>query len=474
MDKRSVYPARTPQEEGIRQQVLSKRAMLPRLRTGEHSVYAFLRRLGWATLLGLSIGALGLHVVQASLGINDFCQDYLAGQRLLHGAMPYAPLLAPDGSSLCPGLRLYDSHPPFSVLLFFPFALLPASIAAALWGCVSLALSILSGWLLLRALGWPRLRGMALFMVGSFFWSAAVLATDTENLGHLTTVLLVGAWALERRGQHKGAGTLPGVAGLLKLWPLALLGCALLWRKWRILQWALLTFAGGLALSLLVLGPAAYAAYLGPVQAEERLTVDANANVSLVGAVARLFPGFPARQPLPPLLPWLNLTQAVLCAEAIGVLFLLTALLLLWSYAQRVPPEIGEPLTLGSLIVVLLLAFPVTWPWGLVTLILPGATTWLALRQLPRPPAWWYALMVLGLVPLLLPAGIFLDIPAWVLSLHDPRLLPLAHLLTWLPTLGLLLFAGAQAWLLRRAHIVCPALHAAPGALAEQKGGTSA
>lgn len=455
-------------------QAMSKSALPTSLATGDHLMYPFLRRLGWAMLLGLSIGALGLHVVQASLGVNDFCQDYIAAQRLLHGEMPYTPLLAPDGTSMCPGLRLYDSHPPFSVLLFLPFALLPASVAAATWGCVSLALSILSGWLMLRALGWPLLRGMALFMFGSLLWSAAVLATDTENFGHLITALVVGAWVLERRQNPKGSGILLGVAGLLKLWPLALLGYALLWRKWRGMQWALLTCAGGLALSFLALGPAAYAAYLGPVQAEERLAVADNANISLVGSVARLFLGFPARQPLPPLLPWLSLPQAVLFAEAIGVLFLLASLLFLWRYAHGVQREIGEPVTLGILVVVLLLAFPVTWFWGLVMLILPGTLTWLALRQLLNPPAWWYALVALGLVPLLLPAGIFLDLPAWVLSFHNSRLLALAHLLTWLPTFGLLLLAGTQAWLLRWAATSRPTGYAAPGTLAEQKGSARA
>jgi hypothetical protein len=431
----------------LRRDLQSPEAGLNRPAPRSLRLRAFLGKVAWATLLSISIGALIMQVLPASQGVNDFCQDYVAAQRLLHGAMPYLPLRAPGGPALCFGL-LSDAHPPFSILFLLPLALFPQVLAATLWGMVSLACYILSGLLIARELGWPKLRSLALFMSGSLLWSAAVLATDTENLGHIVTVLLVGAWVLDRRQRHVGAGALLGVAGLLKLWPIALLGYALLWRKGRLAWWALVTFAGGLALSLLVVGPAAFAAYLGPVQADERLAVAANANTSLDGALARLFIGFNAQLPLPPLFHMLSLPEAVLLAEAMGALLLIAALLLLWRQSRRVQPEVGEPLALGVLIVVLLLVFPVTWFWGLVTLILPGATLLLALRRLPRPPVWWYAVLALGLIPLLLPGGVLLAIPEWVLSFDNPRLLLLAHLLTWLPTCGLVLFAGAQAWLL--------------------------
>lgn len=412
-----------------------------------HNLFSLLSIFGWATLLSLGLCAWVIQVVQSSRGVTDFCQDYFAVQHLLHGESPYLPLRSLTGESLCPGLDLYDSHPPFSVFLFLPFGLFPQTLASTAWGLVSLVSYLIGGLLLLREMGWRLLRGMALFVLGSLLWTPALLASQTHNLGLVVTGLIVGAWVLDRRKHAVGAGALFAVAGLLRLWPIAFLLSAFIWRKWSLALGCIVTLVGGLVLSILVLKPAAFAVYLGPVQAEERFVVPAYSNPSLVGDVARLFIGYDARPPLPPLVQGLSQSQAVLLAEGIGGLLLGATFIFIWYCSRKVRPEVGELLTQGLLVVMLLLVFPITWYWGLVTLILPAATTWLALQQLPRPPRWW-ALLLLGLIPLLIPGGILVALPGWLLTYQDSKLAGLANLLTWLPTCALLLFAGVQAQLL--------------------------
>jgi hypothetical protein len=412
---------------------------------------SFLRVFGWTLLLCVGVGALLIQVIQSSQGGTDFCQDFFAAQRLLQGEAPYLPLRTATGASLCPELGLYDSHPPFSVLLFLPLGLFSQMFAACIWGCISMAAYLLSGLLLLRELGWRLQRGMALFVLASLFWTPAILAIGSHNLGQAVTVLVVGAWVLERKQRIGWAGVVVGVAGLLKLWPVVLLVNALIWRKPRYALVGALTLLGGMALSLLLPGPAAYAAYLGPVQEEERLGVPAYSNTSVIGDVARLFIGYPAHPPMPPLIQGLSLAQAVMLAEGIGGLLLGATLVFLWWCRRRVEPETGFLLSQGLLVVVLLLVFPLTWYWGLVTLLLPAATTLLALRQLPRPPYWWWAILLASLVLLLIPGGILVGIPGWLLASQNTWLARLANPLTWLPTCGLLLFAVVQAQLLWRA-----------------------
>lgn len=416
-----------------------------------HRMRSFFYQLGWAMVLCISLGALLILLIQSSQGITDYCQDYYAAKHLLHGELPYLPLRSLSGESICPGLGLYDSHPPFTVLLFLPLGLFPEIVSATVWGFVSLTVYLVSGLLLLQELGWRILRGMALFALGCLFWTPALLALNTHNVGQLVTALIVGAWVLERKKRYSWAGVLIGVAGLIKLWPIVLLVNGLIWRKGRYTMVAIVTFVGGLALSLFMLKPVAYLAYLGPVQAAERHEIPAKSNTSLVGDIARLFIGYPARPPMPPLIHGLSLSEADLFAEAIGVLLLGGTALFIWRCSRRIPRKTGELLAQGLLVVVLLLVFPVTWYWGLVTLILPCATTCLALRELPRPPAWWFMLLVLSLILLLVPSWILVDLPGWLLESQNPLLAWLANLLTWLPTCALLLFAGIQAQLLWRA-----------------------
>ncbi len=408
-----------------------------------------LSRAGWGVLLLLGLVVSCWQVLVVSQGPTDFCTDYTAAERVRQGLQPYIPLHCSAGSFSFPnGLREYDTHPPSSVLLLLPFALLSMSQAVLIWGLCSLAAYLASGALLLKELGWYTLRGGALFVVGSMLWLPFLFSETFLNFGQILTLLLIIAWLLARRGQHGWAAWLLGMAGLLKLWPAALLLLLPIQGRWRPALVGGVTLALGMLLALLVVGPDAYVTYLGPVRLNETLAAPSEANVSLVGAVARLFTGLPSG--LAPLLPGLSLMAGVALAEGLAALFLVGVVGLLWWSYRRGDSEVVDLLSMGLLVTALLLAFPMTWYWMLITLLLPCATTLLALRQLPRPPRWWLALLVGGLLPVAGPGWIAIRLPEWLQQVEHAGPVAWHFLVLGLPTVGLLCFAGAQAWLLWR------------------------
>jgi hypothetical protein len=398
--------------------------------------------LGWGVLMLLGLAGLiqqAIHVGQQS---NDFCQDYIAALRVFQGVSSYLPLRTWPLYATCTIPLKYDSHPPFSVLVVLPFGLLPRVAVLEVWAFLSLGFYLVSGALLLRMLGWWSLRGVALFLCGSFLWGPVGIAEGAGNFAQLLTLLLVLAWYLERKGKPGWAGAVLAGAGLVKIWPVVLLLNAALLRRWReVLAGGISTLGGTLA-TLPVLGLAAYAAYLGPVRLEETPEVPHEVNVSLVGAIARLWTGFrdPPVVTFPPLLSGLTLPQAVLLGEGVAGLVIVAALALVVWALWRAQGEAIEALCLGVVVTAMLVCFPITWNWGLITLLVPLATTVLALRQVPRPASSWYAALGLALVLLLDPVGLPLRLlPRWPAG---------ASLLFGLPTMGLLLFLLVQALLL--------------------------
>jgi hypothetical protein len=156
----------------------------------------------------------------------------------------------------------------------------------------------------------------------------------------------------------------------------------------------------------------------------------------------------------------LNASQAVLLGEAAAALLVAGALALVVWGQRRAPGEAAEPLGLGLLVTVLLLAFPITWNWGVVALLLPLGTTALALQHLPRPPHWWFVLLGLSLVLLVNPEWLPFLLAGWR---------PLwSSLFFSISTISVLLFAAAQAYLLvwaARLHLTqpCPEVSPASG-----------
>src|ERR1051326_1602958 len=96
-----------------------------------------LRRLLWGSMLLLSalvIVAEGIHLLAAiraaASTTSDFCLDYQTAQHWLQGARIYAPVDCWSRYSSTPVPLEYYAHPPFSLLVVVPFALLSAGDAS--------------------------------------------------------------------------------------------------------------------------------------------------------------------------------------------------------------------------------------------------------------------------------------------------------------------------------------------------------
>lgn len=408
---------------------------------------------GWATLLVLGLLVLIWQVVLTSQSHSDFCQDYIASLRLLQGQPPYQPLHLWPGYRACTMPIDYDIHPPFLMLFFAPLALLPKAPAFLIWGFLSLAAYLASGLLLLRALGWYSLRGLALFVAGSVLWEPLIEAEGIQNLGQVLLLLLVVAWLLERKGHAGWAGGMLGLATLMKLWPAAFLLGAVARRQWRQALAGGLTLLGGVALTFIAPGPGTYLLYLGPIQSAALTSVPNETNISLVGLMTRPWTGF--RDPLwsptfvfPPLARGLDLTRAVHLGEAVAGLLLAGVIALIVWCMRRAPTEPVALLSEGLLVIVLLLVFPYGWYAGLITLLLPGATLILALRQLPRLPQWWWALLSVAVVPLIRPEITVALYPHWMPVLQQAGLAGWGTVLVDIPTFALALLTGVYAYAL--------------------------
>lgn len=432
-----IAKARSPQEDQ------PPAARIQRSLRPKTHLFWFVQTAACGILLTLGLALLAQQVIAVSHQASSFCQDYIAAQRLAQGTPIYLPL---SSSANCPpGIYRYDAHPPPSVLLVLPLALLPYAAASLLWGFCLLVAYLASGILLLRALGWLSLRGLALFVIGSTYWQPLMGAGGEQNLWQLLLLLMVVAWFLEQRGYFASSGSLLGLAWLLKFWTSALLLGALARRQWRQALGGGLSIALGTALTVAVLGPGTYGAYLGPVRVDENSWVPFNGNVSLVGVITRLFTGDLYR--LPPVIAGVPLKEAVLLGEVTAGALLLGIVAFIGWCQWKAPGEPVELLSEGVLVTLTPLVFPLTWFFSFITLLLPFTTTILALRQMPRPSRRWFAALGLSLLPLLAPAAA-LSLGEWFL---DQRLAGAAWwtmLAFALPTLGVLAFAAVQCSLL--------------------------
>jgi hypothetical protein len=436
-------PAPFEQKDTVARQEPAPRQTRPRLTMppGDR-LFPVLRALGWSLLLILGLRLMVLNALVASQRANDFCQDYLAARQVLLGMSPYSPLLASPDYHLCMSPLTYDAHPPFSVLLVLPLGLLPRVAASTCWAVLALACYLACGALLLKALGWWTLRGAALFVAGSLVWVPFSGSQYSQNFAEVLMLLVLASWLLERSGHQSFAGIALGLAVLLKIWPLVLFAIVLIRRRDKLALAGAATILLGTLATVLAFGFQTYATYLGPVLHQEAVDVPQSVNVSLAGALARLWTGFddPAILVFSPLFSGLSVSEAVLLGEGAAALLVLGTLALVVWGLRHAQGKAMEWVCRGLLVTALLLGFPISWNWGVITLLLPLGTTLLALRHLPRPPRWWFVVLGLGLALLVNPERLpFLMARAYPLF---------ASAVFSLPTLGLLLFALAQAQLL--------------------------
>jgi hypothetical protein len=417
-------------------------------------------------------GARLLGAIQAGASTtSDFCPDYLTAQHWLAGAHIYTPTICWSRYSSTPQPLEFDSHPPPSLLLIAPFALFPYSLASWLWGSFSLACLALSLLIICYELRLWSLRSVLPIFALFLLWEPTLDSTRSANIGAgVTSLLLVLAWRALRRGQQRWAGVLAGTVIVVKLVPVLLFPYFLLRRQKQAAISVGITMLLGSGLSLALMGPQAWADYLGPVRANEGFAVAVPGNISLEALVARWSAGYHeflhpgagrAFIDLPPLFPAISLNAALLLGLLLaGAVFLVLGFWL-WKRAPANAWGAQDDASFAFLLVLTFLLFPRAWTWSLILLAMP--LLWLAVKTWQpgqRQSRWLYGAALLLLA---LPFG--WSIPAFQLEAQTALPWPLrlaAAIFTALPSIALvLLLAALWPWLQTKAQ--APAIEPTPG-----------
>src|SRR5437867_548962 len=182
------------------------------------------RRLVWSAGVIVAVLALGAAIVVASAlpAGYDFRAYWLAGQHLLNGAPLY------PGPNTILGLPDEFRYLPIVAVLFIPFALLPYSVALAIWTVLQVATAAAVGIALIRQLP-PLWRPWA--AAGYVFFLGLVLEVTLGNVNLLSLGLALAAWRFRDRALP--AGLLLAAAVGLKFLPITLLLFYVAAGRWR-------------------------------------------------------------------------------------------------------------------------------------------------------------------------------------------------------------------------------------------------
>ena len=182
------------------------------------------RRLVWSAGVVVAVLALGAAVVVASAlpAGYDFRAYWLAGHHLLNGTPLY------PGPDTILGLPDEFRYLPIVAILFVPFALLPYSVALAIWIVLQVATAAAVGVALIRRLP-PLWRPWA--AAGYVFFLGLVLEVTLGNVNLLSLGLALAAWRFRDRALP--AGLLLAAAVGLKFLPLTLLLFYVASGRWR-------------------------------------------------------------------------------------------------------------------------------------------------------------------------------------------------------------------------------------------------
>jgi hypothetical protein len=307
--------------------------------------------------------------------------------KIYHGAMVWWTHGGNLYDFVSPGTTLGFTYPPFAALAMAPMAILPTLVAGWVNTVVSLAaLAVLLAWLLVPIAdryGWPRWFTVALAVP-----LAAATEPVRETLGfgqvNLLLALLIYAdfLALRTRARRAilGGRAIPGGAAeqpeqpstrlLVRLWQTGALAGAgvglataikltpalfiiyfMITKQWRAAATAVGTALGVTAMTFLIGGRETVSYFTSVVVDTSRVgEVDATANQSLAGVLARLYDS-----PTTPTLMWLSFAMLVL---AVGL-----------SRAKTAHSE-GDELTAFTLVGLTANAIcPISWTHHLVFLI---------------------------------------------------------------------------------------------------------
>ncbi|MBO0839446.1 MAG: DUF2029 domain-containing protein [Sciscionella sp.] len=333
-------------------------------------------RLGWCAIAIVGLIIVAAIVLRPWLRPPDFQVYRLGALAWAHGAPIYGRLPSVGGK------ELLFTYPPVAAVIFVPLAVLPLSLATAIFSAFSLAAlgfvvyhCMPPGGLRLaprlasrlvgrrvRALSGDRRATVALTVALTVLAAALQPMRETFGLGQINLVLMAMVFVDAFRVGDRWRGVATGIAAGIKLTPLVFVLFFLLRKDSRASGRMLAGFAGTVALGF-ALAPGDSASYWSQLSGNATRvgTPATDGNQSLYGLALRL--GLP--------------TSAWLAASAVTVV--------LGALATRACLARGERvLALCAVAVVGLLVSPVSWThhWVWIVPIL------LALADRARPADW--------------------------------------------------------------------------------------
>jgi Glycosyltransferase family 87 len=323
------------------------------------------------------------HIRPATHPYRDLTQDWLSARCYFDGQSIYTRHRESVPQYLG---RVYPSrdwnvevnaHPPASVLVLLPLALLPHDAAALLWNLVSVAMLFTVVWIVMGRWGlncdvWYSLAASCFLTASTPMAAQGALA----QLNGLLVLLVALSWVCDRNGKQMLAGGFVGLAAAMKLYPAFLLLYFAWTRRWRVVAVASTVFLVVHVAAVLVFGSRDVLEYIQQIVPEVNTWSSAWLNCSVAGFWYRLFDvtdvGTRELWHAPQLARIFTFLTCGAIAAAVG-----------WG-AWRAQHRAQRDLAFAACVVGMLLVSPITWDHSLLMLIVPVCIVWYYLGTTAR------------------------------------------------------------------------------------------
>jgi hypothetical protein len=303
--------------------------------------------------------------------VSDFYQDWASGRNWWNGLPVYTnhrvtiPRYIGPVDPFC--LRVeFNAHPPTSVLVMIPWALLDYGKALLAWNLLSLGMLLASLEIIRRLLGFPLSLGSIAATAIFLLLSRPLLMQLFHGQWNLLLLLLLtGAWAAERSGRPAWAGVFLGVATAIKLFPGFLFLYCLLRGRWTAVIAGALAFVMLTVLTAALLGPETYRVYFQDILPNLAPVRSSWYNASLLSFWTKLFDPATAEEHVLPL--WRS-GMALRLGSLLSV-FAVTATVA-WV-VRSAKAQAARDQALGLAVTGMLLVAPITWDHSLLLLLIP-------------------------------------------------------------------------------------------------------
>lgn len=411
-------------------------------------------------LILLCIGTLmhlGIALAQAAarLRLWDFSHYYVAAFAMRTGLNPYAIDLRPIGRKLGLAGISRATDTPFFLLCFEPLTWLRPAAAYWVWFAINAAALALAMVLILRAA--PRLNRRQMISLNAIILLYPPLSNHIffSQTQIVILLLVVAAMRSLESGRDRTAGLALATAGLLKVFPLVIVGYFVMRRRWRALGWTAIGLIAGTAATVIAFGLERNASFIaGTYLTRSPGFLARPANVALGSFISRMFWYAAGAVTIS---AWLDWTRAITVLAGDVLLVGLT----IFATLPRAGAAGGDASAFGEhesrafalWVVAAIMLSPTAWIHYLVLLILPfmliASAGW---NRTASPRALWlmaasYAVISLSMAIAGSAQGSLADRPYLKTALEEcaPLSLLLAYASAWFFATDATVGAGASA-----------------------------